>query len=135
MRAVTVVAEDRVGLMADISYVLAKSHINIQSLHVDVVGEKAIIAMSVKDPKHARDILQKNGFSIISEPIVVKLPNVPGEMNRLTNRLHDEKVVIEDVHIVSTDVQGGVFALHVDKPRKAGRLLNEIMIRPDNAIF
>ncbi len=135
MRSVTVVAEDRVGLMADISYILAKSHISIQSLHVDVVGEKAIIAMSVRDPKYTKDILQKNGFSILNEPVVVKLPNVPGELDRLANRLNHEKVVIEEVHVVSTDVQKGIFALQVDKPRKAVRLLTEVMVRPDNAVF
>ena len=76
MKSVTVVAEDRVGLLADISYILGKSSINIDALSVDVVGKKAIIALTVKDPKHAGSVLEKNGFGIAEmDSIVIKLPN------------------------------------------------------------
>ncbi len=133
MKSVTVVAEDRVGLLADISYILGKSNINIDALSVDVVGKKAIIALTVRDPKHAGSVLEKNGFSTTElDSIVIKLPNKPGEINRIADRLNEEKVSIENMHILSTDMNGGVFALNVDKPRKAVRLLNEFVISPES---
>lgn len=133
MKSITVVAEDRVGLLADISYVLGKSNINIEALSVDVVGRKAIIALTVKDPKNASSVLGKNGFKTTElDSIVIKLANAPGEINRIADRLTGEKVTIENMHILSSDMNGGVFALSVDKPRKAVRLLNEFMIGPEN---
>ena len=61
MKSVTIVSDDRVGLLADISYVLGKSNVNIEGLSVDVVGGKAIISIEVKDQKKASDILAGTG--------------------------------------------------------------------------
>lgn len=133
MKSITVVAEDRVGLLADISYILGKSSINIEALSVDVVGKKAIIALIVRDPKNAAGVLGKNGFKTTEiDSIVIKLPNSPGEINRIADRLSDEKITIENMHVLSSDMNGGVFALNVDKPRKAVRLLNEFVINPES---
>ena len=130
MKPVTVVAQDRVGLMSEISYILGKSKININSLNVDVIGDKAIISMKVKDPKVTTTILEKNGFNIInSESIVVRVP--PDEIDRIARQLNNENVVVEDMYVVSKDMQTGIFALNVDKPRKAVRLLNEFIIDPE----
>ena len=134
MKPVTVVAQDRVGLMSEISYILGKSKININSLNVDVIGDKAIISMKVKDPKVTTTILEKNGFNIInSESIVVRVP--PDEIDRIARQLNNENVVVEDMYVVSKDMQTGIFALNVDKPRKAVRLLNEFIIDPEEEML
>jgi len=49
IKQITVVAEDKVGLLADISYILGKAKINIESLSVEVQGNKCLIDISVKD--------------------------------------------------------------------------------------
>ena len=76
MKTVTIVSDDRVGLLADISYVLGKSSVNIEGLFVDVVGGKAIISIEVKDYKKASEILGSNGFKTAnSEAIIIKVAN------------------------------------------------------------
>ena len=125
MKSITVVAEDRVGLLADISYVLGKSNIAIESLEVDVVGSKTIIALMVKDFKKASGILVSNGFHVTEhDALVVKLPNHAGEINRLADMLAGGQVKIQNMHMLSNDNEHGVFAVFVDKPRKAMRLLS-----------
>ncbi len=135
MHTVTIVSQDRIGLMADISYILGKSRISVSSIYAEVVGEKAIIAMSVRDPEHAESVLRENGFTIIKEPVVVKLPNVPGELDRLADKLTSKNVVIEEIQEVTKDTSDGVFALNVDKPRRALKLLTGLAISPDAPIF
>ena len=49
MKSLTIVADDRVGLLSDISYVLGKSKINIESISVDVIGNKAVIVLTIKN--------------------------------------------------------------------------------------
>lgn len=129
MKNVTVVAEDRIGLLADISYVLGKAGVNIEALSVDVVGKKAIVALTVKDAKHASEMLTKSGYEAAElESLVIKLSNQPGSMSKLTNMLSEEDISIENMHTLSSDNTMGVFSLVVDKPRKARRLLTDILI-------
>lgn len=76
MKSITIVSEDRLGLLADISYILGKSSINIEGLFVDVIGGKAVISMDVKDPRKASGVLGMNGFKTTNpESIVIKVAN------------------------------------------------------------
>jgi len=53
MHSITIVADDRVGLLADISYILGTTHINIESISVSAIGGKAVITLLVKNPEKA----------------------------------------------------------------------------------
>jgi len=124
MKSVTVIAEDRVALLADISYVLGKSGVNIDTLNVEIIGGKAIISLMVKDPKKAKDVLVRNGYNTAElDAIVVKVSNQLGDLAKLTERLSREKVNVENVAEISSTPSEGIFALRVDKPRKAVKLL------------
>ena len=93
MRSITIVSEDRVGLLADISYILGKSSINIDGLNVDVVGKKAIIALVIRDPKRAAGVLHRNGYQTAEmDSIVVKVSNTSGELSRIADKLSKERV-------------------------------------------
>ena len=127
MKSVTIVSEDRVGLLADISYVLGKSNVNIDGLSVDVLGGRAVIALEVKDPKKAQDILARNGFSTTSpEAIVIKVSN--DSMEKITEMLETEKISVRELSMLSSDRADGIFALNVDKPRKAHKMLGPFML-------
>ncbi len=127
MKSVTVVSDDRLGLLADISYVLGKSNVNIDGLFVDVVGGKAVISMEVKDPRKATDILGRNGFSTTEpEAIVIKVSN--DSMDKITEMLEIEKIQVRALSKLSADKAEGIFALSVDKPRKAQKMLTPFML-------
>lgn len=127
MKAVTIVSEDRVGLLADISYILGKSNVNIEGLFVDVLGGKAIISLEVKDTKKATDILGRNGFQTASDDaIIIKVSN--NYMEKVTEMLEGEKVSVRELSRLSADTRDGIFAVKVDKPRKATRILNPFLL-------
>jgi hypothetical protein len=137
MKTVTVIAEDRVALLADISYVLGKSNINIDGLNVEIVGGKAVISLSVRDPKKARDILARNGYNTTDmDAIVIKVhDHVSGGMAAITERLSKAKVHIENLSMLSSSASEGVFALQVDKPRKAAKLLRDAVLLNQNSSY
>lgn len=115
------------GLLADISYILGKSSVNIDGLHVDVVGGKAVIALEVKDPKKAGVILVSNGFQMTKpESIVIKVAN--DSMYKITEMLQGEKISVTEMSMLSSDESDGIFALNVDKPRKASKMLSSFII-------
>jgi predicted amino acid-binding ACT domain protein len=64
MEILTIVAEDKVGLLADISYVLGKSRVNIESLNADVICGKAIVTLALSDLVKGRDVLRASGYGV-----------------------------------------------------------------------
>jgi len=127
MKSITIVADDRVGLLADISYILGKSNVNIDGLYVDVIGGRAVINMEVKDPKKAADVLVRNGFKTMDpSSIVIKVSN--NSMEKITEMLEVEKISVKDLSMLSSDSSEGIFAINVDKPRKATKMLSPFML-------
>jgi hypothetical protein len=134
MKSITIVSDDRVGLLADISYILGKSSVNIDGLSVDVLGGKAVIALEVKDPRRAQDILTRNGFNTTHpEAIVIKVSN--NSMEKITEMLETEKISVQALSMLSSDKSDGIFALNVDKPRKAHKMLTPFMLGNEPAPY
>lgn len=129
MRTVTIIADDKVGLLADISYILGKAKINIESINVDVVGDKAVVNLALSDNPRGKDVLEASGYRVTeNDTIVVKLEDKPGELNRITALLSTEGVSIENVHMLSKDGRNTILALRVNKPKRASTLLKEFSL-------
>jgi hypothetical protein len=127
MKSVTIVSDDRVGLLADISYILGKSSINIDGLSVDVVGGKAVISLEVRDAKRASEVLHCNGFRTTSlDSIIIKISN--DSMDEITEMLEGEKVQVRELSSLSSDAVDSIYALSVDKPRKAAKMLSAFIL-------
>ena len=133
MKTITIVADDKIGLLADISYILGKAKINIESINVDVVGDKALITLSLSDNSTGKEVLEASGYRVAEDnTVVIKLKDKPGELNRITNLLSNEGISINNVYMLSKDGQNTVLALKVDKPKKATSLLREVEIGQEN---
>jgi len=129
MKSITIIADDKVGLLADISYILAKSKINIDSINVDVVGGKAIISLGLSDAVKGKGVVESAGYKC-EDPsaVVIKLPDKPGELNRITATLAKEGVNVQNVHMLSKDSANTVLAILVDKPKRAALILQPHLI-------
>lgn len=126
MKSVTVIADDKVGLLADISYILAKSKINIDALYVDVVSGKAVIFMALSDSKKGKDVLEAAGYEVESDTLVVKAAH--GEMEKLTADLGKHGVKIHSSRVLTKDDNVEVISLGVDKTKKATAILQKHLI-------
>ncbi len=129
MKHVTIVADDKVGLLADISYILGKAKINIESINADIVGGKAILSLALSDEQRGKSVLEASGFKVGEfNSVVLKLKDRPGELSKITTVLSKEGVNIENVHMLSKDVNGTVVSIVVDKPKRAAGLLKDYML-------
>ena len=133
MKQITIVAEDKVGLIADISYILGKARINIESISVEVYSGKAVINLTVKDEKRAASLLIANDYKVLeSEVLVVCLKDEPGEMSKMSKILKDSSLNIESLYVVARGEDGySIHALKVDKPKKAKKLLAPYLVKGD----
>jgi len=128
MKSITIVEDDRVGLLADISYILGKAKVNIESISVDVIGNKALVRLMVKDAKAAKDILEMNKFHVSEEnATILKLPDQPGELSRITTILAKDKIDIKNVHIISRNGKETILSIVTDKPKKVEVLLKDVL--------
>ncbi|NYZ60952.1 ACT domain-containing protein [Candidatus Micrarchaeota archaeon] len=132
MKDICVVTDDRVGLLADISYILGKSRVNIDSIAVSSVGGKAVFSIMVKDQEKARSVLEGNGFSVSSGNVIfVKLEDQPGRLAEIAKLLSGNRISVENLHLISRDGKNSIVGITVSRPRKARKLLSGCLIEND----
>ncbi len=124
MGQITIVVNDSVGVLADISYLLGKAKINIDSLTATSLSGKAIIVFFVKDCDKARKILASNGYETLeSEILVLRLKDAPGQLSQMTMLLKKENVNIINLYFIAREKGSSILAVRVDKTSKAKKLL------------
>jgi len=129
VKSVTIVADDKVGLLADISYILAKAKINIDSVTVDVIGGKAIISLGLSDAVKGKGVLEAASYKVEDvNSVVVKLPDKPDELSKITAMLTKDGVKVENVRTLSKDEGNTILAITVDKPKRAIGVLKNYLI-------
>ena len=129
MKDVTVIAPDKVGLLADISYILGKAKVNIESIAVTSVGGKSVITVLVKNGQKAMDVLKRNGFTVSSGNVIfVKLLDTPGKLSEVAKMLADSKINVENLNLVSRDGKDSIVGITVNRPRKAKKVLAQYLV-------
>lgn len=129
MKPITIIENDKVGLLADIAYILAKNKINIETINVNVVCGKAIIGLTTNDPKKAADVLYKGGYKNINQDyFVIRLEDKSGELNRIASLLSQSKINITNVHLLARDGKQTIIALSTDKIKKAREVLKGFFV-------
>lgn len=129
MEIIRIVSENKVGLLAEISGELGENRVNIESIGAEVIGEKAVISLGVNNAKKAYDVLAKKGYSVDkSVSLLIKIPNYPGEINKITTKLSEKGIDLIDIQKVLEDGNSGVFSLVVDNTRKAREVVSDILV-------
>lgn len=129
MKDITIVTEDKLGLLADMSYILGKARINIESISSTSLGGKAIITVVVKNAQKAQKVLEQNGFSVSSGNILfIRVTNEPGNLSQVAKMLADGKINLEKLSQVSIDGSHAIMGLTVDRPRKAKKMLRKYLV-------
>ena len=133
IKQITVVAQDKVGLLADISYILGKARMNIESLSVEVQGRMCLIDIAIKDEKKACDLLTSSGYQVLKHDVlVVRIKDEPAQMTQFTARLAKEKINTTSMHLITKENGYDTYALQVDHTAKAKRALAPYMKKAES---
>jgi hypothetical protein len=128
MKQLTLVVDDEVGKLANISFILGKSKINIDSVSAGIIGGKGIIHLSVKDYERAKQVLEANNYECLeSDVFVVKLKNEPGALAEMSKMLSDNRINILNFAAITQDKENSVYSLKVDDHKKAEKLLADYL--------
>ncbi len=136
MKQLIVIAPDKVGLLADMSYLLGKAKVNIDIINVGLVGAQAVVQLYVSDDKKAREILKANNYNVLTNDVIlVKLPNKPGELSKLAKILSSKGISIKTVNTISIDKGHVLDSIQVDKTKKAEKLLKDYLVNEKDALL
>jgi len=132
MKQITIVSDDKVGLLADLSYILAKARVNIETINSDIVAGKSIITLGLSDTDKGKEALISAGYLVQDTyAVVIKLNDQPGELNKVSSLLSKEGINISNIRMLSKDGKTTVLSLSVDKPKRASSLLKEHLLSGD----
>jgi len=133
MKEISIITDDRVGLLADISYILGKAKINIESIAASAVGGKAVLSIVVRDYDRAKSVLENSGFKKTAGNVIfVKLEDKPGMLAEIAKMLAESGINVENLHLVSKDGKHTIVGLTVSNPKKTKTLLADYLIEKDS---
>ena len=98
---IIIIVDDRVGVLANITGVLAGAGINIESMDAEVAGQRGAVLMTVNETDHALSLLNQAGYKAVGEDtVVLRLRDEPGSLARVADRLKQAEVNIQNLHIL-----------------------------------
>ena len=108
LKQVSIYAENKKGMLQEITGVLAENGINIWGSVTNDSAEFGIIRMIVDDPAQASLILQKAGYLCkLSDVIGVEMADEVGALHKLLEALKDSNINIDYIYL-SFDRESGL---------------------------
>jgi hypothetical protein len=98
---------NKIGVLADMSKLLAEHSINIEAVAGYALDKEAKIMLLTNDNVRSIDALKKSGYKSIreNEVVVVELEDKPGALKNITARLATEGIDIKQIY--GTTCAGG----------------------------
>ena len=126
MTRIVVMAANEVGVIADISRVLADNGINIETISAEALGDKGAVTLTADDYDGALRALTDAGFKTVTDDaLILSLRDEPGALARVAESLKEGGVNIQSLHIL--DRRGGltIVAISTDDRAKAEGLVDQ----------
>ena len=112
---IVIMADNEVGVIADIARVLADESINLETINTETVGEQGAVILTVDQYDRALYVLNQAGFKAVGDDaLVIRLADEPGALAGVAGSLKDAGVNIESMHILSRQAGYAMIALKTD---------------------
>lgn len=130
MQHVTVIAEDRTGLIAELTAILAARGINIADIHAQLHGHDAVIQLDVDRFEDTLHALAEESFHVVSDDaVLLRLPDQPGALAGIAKSLADARIDIRSMTVVQRHDGYSVVAVGCNDNDAARGLLKGVVLR------
>ncbi len=103
---IVVIANNEVGVIADITAILANAGINLESINTEVSSEQEAVILTTDNSNRALYVLNQAGYKAVGdEVLVLRLRDEPGTLAQVAGNLKQAGVDIQSMHILNR--QGG----------------------------
>ncbi len=117
---IVIMADNEVGVIADITRVLADEGINLETINTDTAGDQGAVILTVDQYDRALYALNRAGFKAVGDDaLVIRLPDEPGALAGVAGSLKEAGVNIESMHILSRQAGYAMIALKTDNRAEA----------------
>jgi hypothetical protein len=101
LEEITVIVDDRSGLLADIGELLGANNVNIETLAATTYDGRGVLHLVVDDGEEAGEVLSANGFKVdgVRPVMTATLDDRPGELGRYCRRLAAAGVAISSAYV------------------------------------
>ena len=129
MNRIIIMANNEVGVIADIAKVLADVGINLETINTETAGDKGAIVLTVDDTDHALSALNQAGYKAVSDDaLVLRLRDAPGALAAVADSLKQAGVNIRSMHILNRQAGYAMIALTTDDRARAQAAIDEAAI-------
>lgn len=99
-KEIVVSVKNEIGVLADMSKILADHGVNIEAVSGHATDSEAAIMLMTDDNLRAKEALQKERYKSAqeSEVVVIDLENKPGALKNITTRLAGEGIDIKHIY-------------------------------------
>jgi len=128
MKQLTIITQDRPGLLTDIAGALAAAGINIQDIDAEAAGPTSAISIAVDHYDAAVRILTARGWKIFTEnTLVVEMQDEPGALARLAKRFSDAGVNLRSVRFIERRRGKALVAISTPDEVRAQELVRDLL--------
>jgi len=121
MKELRFTVENQPGALAKVATTFGEEKVNIEGISGTGTGDTGLICLVTDDPGKARNVLQKLGVAFEEkEALVIDIPNHPGELGKLLDRLAKEGLNVGSAYAA---VERNKIVLTVDDVGRAKQLL------------
>lgn len=129
MKALSIIQENHPGLLAEVTTLLEQKDIPLIDFAGQVVGDTAVISLTVEPYKETFRLLSDAGYRVVaSNHLLVRLDKHPGAVAELSRRLAEAEVDVRGMHIVNKDDKAGIVALETVDYERARSVLEDILV-------
>ncbi len=125
MKRIIVTVENEVGVLADITQVLAKEDINLASINTEGRGDSGLVILTTEECDRALHALMNAGYrAVTDDALIIKLRDEPGALAKVAARFRDAAVNIQSLHLLNRHGDYATVVLTADDRAKAEELLD-----------
>ncbi|MFH0839187.1 MAG: hypothetical protein V1893_03270 [Candidatus Omnitrophota bacterium] len=127
VKQIVVITPNKVGMLAEISSIIAVNGINIIALCAYGLIDKANFMIITEDNQRAIAALKAKNYEVVKEEDVgvLSIPNKPGETKRIAEKLATSNINLEYCYNTTGDSKDSLFVFATNHLDMALEILNK----------
>jgi hypothetical protein len=127
MKEIKIVEPFKMDILLEISHLLGKNMINIESLANFNLGDMIVINIYVKDSdyKKALELLEKNYKVIQNEGFFLEMIDTPGELAKFLSLMKDNNITVYYLNVLERYDNISFLIVNTNDNKKAIQVLKE----------
>ena len=117
---IVIMADNQVGAIAAIAAILADAGVNLESINTQENNRQGAVIVTTDNSDRALYALNQAGYKAVGdEVLVLQVPDRPGALAGVAQRLKDARVNIQSMHILNRHDGRAMIALTTDDQDRA----------------